>query len=69
MIAHVLALSELREELERSQREEMERTEEQAALELTELRRDLEEEKQVRSMLIPCFTQIAILVTFVIFNP
>ena len=50
MIAHVLALSELREELERNQREEVERKEEQAAVELTELRRDLEEEKQVRSM-------------------
>ena len=48
MIAHVLALSELREELEGSQREEVERKEEQAALELTELRRDLEEEKQVK---------------------
>ena len=40
-------MTELREELERSQREEVERKEEQAAVELTELRRDLEEEKQV----------------------
>ena len=69
VIAHVLALSELREELERSQREEVQRKEEQAAVELTELRRELEEDKQVRIYQCPFIVVCRMLVTFVILNP